>query len=81
MREIRSSSAPRTSKSVPRPMSAGLPRMASLIGEKKPFAAGWIIDACRSFPTIIWSFFKGTILRQSMVCVSLMYADALAGGR
>ncbi len=80
MREIRSFRAPRTSESAPRPMSLGLPPMASLMGEKKPFAAGRMINACRSFLTSIWSFFKGTILRRSMVCVSLMYAEALAVG-
>ncbi len=81
MREIRSSSARLTSESAPRPMSLGLPRIASFRGEKKPFAAGRMIDACRSFPTSICSFFNGTVFRRSKVCVSLMYAAALAGGR
>jgi hypothetical protein len=35
MREIRSSSARLTSESAPRPMSLGLPRIASFRGEKK----------------------------------------------
>ena len=79
--EMRSSSARRTSESAPRPMVLGLPRMASLSGEKKPLAAGRMMEACRSFPTSVWSFFKGTVFRRSMVCVSLMYAVAFAGGR
>ncbi len=81
MREIRSSSAPLTSESAPRPMILGLPRIASFRGEKKPFAPGRMIDACLSFPTSICSFFNGTVFRRSKVCVSLMYAAALAGGR
>ena len=81
MREIRSSSAPLTSESAPRPMSLGSPRIASFRGEKKPLAAGRMIDACRSFPASICSFFNGTFFHRSKVCVSLMYEAALAGGR
>ena len=81
MREIRSSSAPLTSESAPRPMSLGLPCIASFRGEKKPFAAGKMIDACRSFPASICSFFNGTVFHRNNVCVSLMYTAALAGSR
>jgi hypothetical protein len=81
MREIRSSSARLTSESAPRPISLGLPCIASFRGEKKPFAVGRMIDACRSFPASICRFFKGTVFRRSKVCVSLMYAAALAGVR
>jgi hypothetical protein len=62
-------------------MSLGLPRIASLRGEKKPFAAGRMVDACRSFPTSICNFFKGTVFYRSMTWISLMYVEALAGGR
>ena len=59
-----SCSAARTSEVAPRPMRLGLPRMAALMGVKKPFAAGRITDACRSLPTSICSVFKGTLFRR-----------------
>ncbi len=81
MRVIRSSSALLTSESVPRPMSLGLPRIASLRGVKKPFATERMVDACHSFLTSICNFFKGTVFCRSMTQVSLMYLEALAGRR
>ena len=51
--EMMSSNAARSSELAPRPISFGLPRMAAFIGVKKPFAAGRMMDACRSFPTSI----------------------------
>ena len=79
--EMMSSNAARSSELAPRPISFGLPRMAAFIGVKNPFAAGRMMDACRSFPTSIWRALRGTVLRRRSVCVALMYAFAFAAGR
>ena len=81
MSEHRSLRAAQMSDCLPRPMLFEPPRMAALIGVKKPRAAGTMMDAWHSLPTTIWRTFRGTDFRQRIQCVSLMYAAAFAGSR
>ena len=46
---------------------------SALMGEKNPRAAGKIVVACCSFPTVVWNVFIGTDFLRSIVWVSLMY--------
>ena len=76
----RSSSADRTSDCILRPITAGTPFRALLIGVNIPWAAGIINAVCLSLPTTAWNFLIRVHFLRSIFCVSTMYFFYLASG-